>query len=117
MKLRKATAAILISSLIIWLIIAILGFAFGFSFHRSMKSGEGLGFLFVAIFLALFEVIGFGASILALAFALMDIFALIALAKGGRGWVICTGVMALLLGSPVAGICMLCIAHKEKPRG
>lgn len=117
MKLRKATATILIISAALWLTIGILGLLFGLSFKSSLSTGEGIGFLFAAIFIVLFEVIGFFASALAALFALFDVLALIALAKARKvGWLVGTGILCLLFGSPIAGVMMCVIAHNEKPR-
>lgn len=115
MELRKATAAALISSSAIWLTVGVLGLAFGLEFRSALSAGEGIGFLFAAIFIALFEAIGFMAAILALAFSLADIAALVALAKARRpGWLACTGALCIALGSPIAGAMLCIVAHKEK---
>lgn len=117
MKLRKAAAAILMAGAIIWLTLAALGLAFGLSMRSSLQSGEGIGFIFAALFLALFEVIGFGAAVLALIFAVVAVVALIVLAKArGRGALIAIGVISLLLGSPIGGALILAVAHQEKPQ-
>lgn len=116
MKLRKSCAAILIASAIIWAIVCVLGVAFGLGMRSSLKSGEGIGFIFAAIFLVLFESIGWGVSVLSAVFLLADILALCLLPKAKRGGIAALGVMTLLLGSPIAGITLF-VLHGAERRG
>lgn len=116
-KLRKACATSLIASATIWLTVSLLAFGFGLETHSALGNGEGIGFIFAAIFLALFSVLGIGVGIISLVFFAVDVICLIALTRigeNGRKGIIAIGVVSLLLGSPISGIMLLiCAARCE----
>ena len=114
--MKKATLVILIISAAIWLAVGIYGLVMYAEMQQAMQEGSesnNVGFIFAAIFIALFQVLGAALAVLALIFALVAGAAIpVLLLAKKRGALIAMGVVTLILGSPVAGILMLVSARK-----
>ena len=67
--MKKAIVIIDILTAIFWLAVIVIGLILGFSGDKAMnephEGTEAIGFIFAALFIALFSVVGYGAAIFA----------------------------------------------------
>ena len=116
--MKKAIIVIDILTALFWLTVIILGIVLGFSGNNAMnephEGTEAVGFVFAAIFIALFSVVGYGAAIFAGVGLLFCIISIIIICNTNKkGTLITLGVFSLIIVNIVGGILTL-IYSKNK---
>lgn len=110
--MKKAIVIIDILTAIFWLAVIVIGLILGFSGDKAMaephEGAEAVGFIFAALFIALFSVVGYGAAIFAAVGFLACILSIIIVCNQPRkGTVIGLGICSLIIVNIVGGILML----------